>query len=63
MTPQTRRDEIFDEYDSGLDAVDLPDDESDEDDNICPSCNGSGEGMYDGTTCRSCKGRGVSRAN
>ncbi len=26
---------------------------------ICPSCSGSGEGMYEGTTCRSCKGRGL----
>lgn len=26
---------------------------------ICPDCNGSGEGMYDGTKCRKCRGRGV----
>lgn len=26
---------------------------------ICPDCNGSGEGMYDGTRCLKCKGRGV----
>lgn len=25
---------------------------------ICVHCNGSGEGMYDGTTCHYCKGRG-----
>ena len=25
----------------------------------CPSCNGSGEGMYDGTKCSACKGSGV----
>jgi len=25
----------------------------------CPDCNGSGEGMYDGTTCRTCKGGGA----
>lgn len=25
---------------------------------ICPHCNGSGEGQYDGTTCRFCKGTG-----
>jgi DnaJ-class molecular chaperone len=24
----------------------------------CGWCNGSGEGMYDGSTCRSCKGMG-----
>ena len=28
---------------------------------ICTACNGSGEGMYDGTRCRSCGGRGVER--
>lgn len=26
---------------------------------LCASCNGSGEGQYDGTTCRACKGRGT----
>lgn len=26
---------------------------------LCAQCNGSGEGQYDGTTCRSCKGRGT----
>jgi len=25
----------------------------------CGVCNGSGEGMYDGSTCWSCKGSGV----
>ncbi len=25
---------------------------------ICPACNGSGEGMHEGTTCRTCKGEG-----
>lgn len=25
---------------------------------ICPTCNGSGEGMYDGTTCSDCRGWG-----
>ena len=29
------------------------------DDEICQACSGSGEGMYDGTTCSSCKGSGV----
>ena len=28
---------------------------------ICTHCNGSGEGMYDGTRCRSCGGSGVER--
>lgn len=26
---------------------------------ICINCNGSGEGQYDGTKCRYCKGKGV----
>ena len=26
---------------------------------ICPSCSGSGEGMTEGSTCRRCKGRGA----
>ena len=25
---------------------------------ICNNCNGSGEGMYDGSVCQSCKGMG-----
>ncbi len=25
----------------------------------CSTCNGSGEGMYDGFTCHACKGKGV----
>lgn len=28
---------------------------------ICVSCNGSGEGHYDGTRCWSCRGTGVDR--
>ena len=28
---------------------------------ICTDCNGSGEGMYDGTTCHTCHGRGTTR--
>lgn len=27
-------------------------------DEMCSTCNGSGEGMYDGSTCRRCKGWG-----
>ena len=33
--------------------------EDDEDDEICHWCNGSGEGMYDGSRCGHCKGTGV----
>jgi DnaJ-class molecular chaperone len=43
-------------------VLDLEDDEDVEDDElgICPSCSGSGEGQYEGTRCRTCKGRGES---
>jgi hypothetical protein len=34
--------------------------ESDDDNEICAACNGSGEGMYDGTRCGTCKGSGAS---
>ena len=27
---------------------------------ICPGCSGSGEGMYEGTRCMTCHGRGES---
>lgn len=30
-----------------------------EEDEICSWCSGSGEGMYDGSTCQKCKGSGV----
>lgn len=35
-------------------------DNIDEDDGweICPACSGSGEGMYDGSTCYKCRGYG-----
>ena len=59
---QSRREELYDEYDSGLDAVDLPDDyEEPDEEPICVSCDGSGEGQYDGTRCSSCRGSGVDR--
>lgn len=32
-----------------------------DDDEICPACNGSGEGLYDDTRCFSCGGSGVER--
>lgn len=30
----------------------------DNEDEICSACNGSGEGMYDGSRCYKCKGTG-----
>lgn len=35
------------------------DEQESSDPEICSSCNGSGEGMYDGTRCMSCGGSGV----
>jgi DnaJ-class molecular chaperone len=31
----------------------------DDEDEICSACSGSGEGMWDGSTCYKCRGRGV----
>jgi len=33
--------------------------EEDDEDEICSWCSGSGEGMYDGSTCGKCHGNGV----
>lgn len=35
--------------------------ENDDETYICRQCNGSGEGMYDGTYCSLCKGTGEER--
>ena len=35
--------------------------DNDDEGGICPACNGSGEGMYDGSSCHSCGGSGVER--
>lgn len=48
----------FDPYDDWVDADE--DDESDPD-AICSTCQGSGEGQHEGTTCYSCKGSGTER--
>ena len=32
--------------------------DTDDEPGICPTCNGSGEGMFDGATCSDCRGRG-----
>jgi len=40
---------------TGLNPADDPDDQAED----CHTCNGSGEGQADGTTCRDCRGAGV----
>jgi len=46
-----------DDFDDFID-FDPHDDSVKKDDNdICPACNGSGEGQYDGSTCSTCKGK------
>lgn len=36
-----------------------PEIDDEPEDEICSWCSGSGEGMYDGATCRKCHGSGV----
>lgn len=31
------------------------------DDNDCPHCDGTGEGMYDGQSCGACRGSGIAK--
>lgn len=38
--------------------TDFVEDDEYDDEYICPACSGSGEGMWDGSTCRKCKGTG-----
>lgn len=44
----------------GNEYIDLNSPEPDDEEGICPGCDGSGEGMYDGTRCMTCHGRGES---
>ena len=51
------------------DSEENQDDQEDEEDQsdepeyfICNACNGSGEGSYDGSSCRVCKGMGSIRS-
>lgn len=36
----------------------LDNDHTDDEPGICPACSGSGEGQYEGSTCRQCHGKG-----
>ena len=50
----------MDKLDEDLRCIDCkkPDDDAHEPE-LCTACNGSGEGMYDGTKCSYCGGRGT----
>jgi len=41
-----------------LQGYDPATDAPEEDDGYCPTCAGTGEGQYDGSSCSDCKGRG-----
>jgi len=45
-------------YANGLVEPEDEDEDEDEEFGICGACNGSGEGMYDGSTCYACGGAG-----
>jgi hypothetical protein len=44
--------------DKDYDRLMADDGPDDSEPGICPACSGSGEGMHEGTTCRTCKGAG-----
>jgi hypothetical protein len=48
-------------YSNAREGILVPPDDDDDYECICGHCNGSGEGMYDGTTCSACGGSGIER--
>lgn len=57
----TRYDPLADDpnnYDMLNEEETQEDDDDDNYNNYCGACAGSGEGMYDGSRCSSCKGSG-----
>ena len=47
-----------------MNTIEINDEElelDDDEESYCPQCAGSGEGMYDGSTCHACRGSGVER--
>lgn len=51
----------FDIYSSMEGSEAANEDARDDEPTICGCCNGSGEGMYDGSTCGACRGSGEVR--
>lgn len=56
--PGTITDDAWDRIFSKPMPITMEPDEYDEDE-ICSGCSGSGEGMYDGSSCYKCHGSGV----
>lgn len=46
------------QFADNFDAIFRKEEVEEDEDYICQSCSGSGEGMYDGAVCRKCKGTG-----
>jgi hypothetical protein len=49
-----------DRYDAVYATAGYDEPDTDDGHGICPVCNGSGEGLHDGTICWQCKGKGES---
>ena len=49
----------MEDYDEDLAAY-MADDSEPHETDICPACEGSGEGEFDGAVCPVCRGRGES---
>ena len=60
MKSRTHQDDDEDYNAQDEEAENMADNESPDgyEPGICVHCNGSGEGQYDGSTCRFCKGKG-----
>jgi len=50
---------LFAILDRDLRCPDCKEPEEDDEPELCTQCNGSGEGMCDGTRCSSCHGKGT----
>ncbi len=53
--------QIWKAFKKGLKYAQIMSEEVEEEPEVCPNCNGSGEGMHDGTKCSVCKGTGVEK--
>ncbi len=47
------------DFDYSVFEQDQPEERDEDINDLCPHCNGSGEGQHIGTTCTSCKGSGI----